>query len=46
METELQNRYESKINETGGEITSKNFFLKLFTSEAVYEFLVHIIMLA
>lgn len=57
METELQKRHASKISETGGEVTSKNyaivlkelqnrFSLKLFTSEAVYEFLVHIITFA
>lgn len=57
METELQNRHAGKIREIGGEVTSKNyavvlrelqnrFSLKLFTSEAVYEFLVHIIVFA
>lgn len=56
METELQNRHASKISETGGEVTSKNYaialrelqnsFFKLFTSEAVYEFLLHVIVLA
>lgn len=29
METELQNRHASKISETGGEVTSKNYGIAL-----------------